>query len=294
LFSTDEFSLTVRVGDYADVSVGGFLGDCLFGHEINPVTANLRRKDVKSYWLWRNADTWLPQSLGVRVFGKANGLELDRLATNSLQNCIDSAPCTRGFQILQYINLRNRQRRYINIAQVAKLTYVDIYHPIADLEVLVAALQLPPGQAMLEKAYRRAMSTYFPDLAAIPWTFTLTPPTISVPGIILKKAAQLTLGQRLRNTPIGNHPLIRPRNYYTDYSLWSRGPLRSFIEDTLLSPGSNPAGLFDPDGLRTVIREHMEGKKDVTGFIGLALAVAIWTRQFFTPSKPVRPSSLLV
>ena len=33
----DEFPLTVRVGDYADVSVGGFLGDALFGHEMNPL-----------------------------------------------------------------------------------------------------------------------------------------------------------------------------------------------------------------------------------------------------------------
>jgi hypothetical protein len=33
---------------------------------------------------------------------------------------------------------------------------VDVYHPIADHEVIDAALQLPPDQLMFERAYRRA------------------------------------------------------------------------------------------------------------------------------------------
>jgi len=292
LFSAEEFPLTVRVGDYVDVSVGGFLGDCLFGHEINPVSARIRKQDVRRYWLWRTKGDRLPQPLMAQIFGERAGRELTALAMDSLENNIAAAPCDRGFQISQYLNLRNRQRRFINVAQLAKLPYVDIYHPIADDEVVQATLQLPPHQLMLERTYRRTLATYFPDLAAIPWTFTLTPPTISVPAIVLKKAAQLTLGRRLWGTSLGNHPLIRPRRYYVKYSLWSRGPLRSFIEETLLSPEANATGLFDPDGLRTVVRDHMERRTDVTDFLGGALAIALWTRFFYAPSTPVRPSSL--
>jgi len=294
LFSIEEFPLTVRVGDYVDVSVGGLLGDCLFGHEINPVSARLRRRDLKHYWLWRNKGSWLNESIGVQVFGERTSRDFEIMAIQSLENSITSAPCERGFQVLQYINLRNRQPHYINIAQQAKLSYVDIYHPIADREVVQAALLLPPNQLMMERAYRRALVTYFPDMASVPWTFTLTPPTISVPGIVLKKAAQLTLGRWLRKTPLGKHPLIRPRRYYSSYYLWSRSSLQPFIEETLLSPEANAAGLFNPDGLRTVVREHMEGTREATNFIGQALAVALWTRQFYTPSTPIRPTSLLV
>jgi asparagine synthetase B (glutamine-hydrolysing) len=293
LFCTEEFPLTVQLGNYADVSAGGFLGDCLFGHEINPVSATLPRQNAKAYWLWRNKGEWIPDSTAALAFGASRGREFARSAMESLDNMIASAPGERGYQVLQYINLRNRQPRFINIAQQAKLTYVDIYHPIADDAVVQAALLLPPSQLMTERAYRRALATYFPDLAAIPWTFTLTPPTISVAGVILKKAAQLTLGRWLRKTPLRNHPLIRPRRYYVDYDGWTRGALRPFIEELLLSPESNAAGLFDPDGLRTVVMEHMEGKRDATSFIGQALAVALWMRLFYAPSTPVRPGDLL-
>jgi asparagine synthase (glutamine-hydrolysing) len=292
LVCTEESPLTVRIADYVDVSVGGFLGDPLFGHEINPLSAHLRTGDVKRYFLWRTKQERLPQPLMAQIFGERMGQELRALAVDSLQDSIAAAPSARGFQISQYLNIWHRQRRFINTAQVAKLPYVDIYHPIADEEVVLAALQLPPHQLIAERAYRRAMATHFPGLAAIPWTFTLTPATVSVPTVVLKKLAQLTLGRWLRGTPLGNHPLIRPRRYYVNYTLWSRGPLRPFIEETLLSPGANATGLFDPDGMKTAIYHHMEGRQNMTGFLGKALAIALWTRLFYVPSTPIRPNSL--
>jgi len=83
-----------------------------------------------------------------------------------------------------------------------------------------------------------------------------------------------------------------PLTVRVDYSPWTRGPLRSFTEETLLSPEANCTGLFDPDGLRTTIRNHMEGRRDITGFLGRILAIALWPRLFYAPSAPVRPNNL--
>jgi asparagine synthase (glutamine-hydrolysing) len=288
----EEFPLTVRVGDYVDVSVGGFLGDGLFGYEINPVSMCLRQRDVVGYRLWRTRGGHPSSELMRQVFGENAHQEFRALAVASLQAGMAEAPSQRGFQILQHFDLRQPERRFANLAQLAKLPFVDIYHPLADGEVVEAALQLPPAQLILERAYRRAMATHLPEMAAIPWTFTLTPPTISVPAIALKKVAQLTVGQWLRGTSLGNHPLIRPRRYYANYGAWTRGPLRSFIEDTLLSPEANATGLFDPQGLRTVIRDHMERRHSATDFLGVALTLALWTRLFYAPPTPVRPDRL--
>jgi asparagine synthetase B (glutamine-hydrolysing) len=291
LSSMDEFPLSVRVGDYVDVSVGGLLGGPMFGYYMDPVSANLRKEDVKKYFLWRNTDGGISQLLE-QVFGIKKGQEFSLMAIDSLNKCIDSAPYQRGFQIYQYITLRYNQNRSSNLAQLAKLAFVDIYHPLTDKDVVAAAAQLPANQLVLEQAYRRAMVTHFPELGKILWTYTLTPLSISTPAAVLKKTAQHTLGQWLRKTPLGNHSLIRPRRYYTNHYQWSCGPLRTFIEETLLSPEANAAGLFNADGLRTVIREHMEGKRSATVFIVQALAAALWTRLFYTPSTPVRPGSL--
>ncbi len=291
LVCAEEFPLTTYVGDVVDISVGGFLGDPLFGHEMNPVYARLRRHDVMRYWLWKTKGARLPASVMARIFGDRAYRELEAMALDSLRERIAAAPSDRGFQVAHYLNIRQRQRRLINSAQVAKLSYVDIYHPFADNDVIQASLQLPPRQLMIERAYRRAMDTYYPSLAAIPWTFTLMPPTTSVSAIILKKVAQLTLGKWLRNTPFANASLIRPRRYYASYYTWTRKALRSFIEETLLSPEANATGLFDPSGLRDVVWDHMEGRIDATAFLGQALAVALWTRLFYVPSTPLGPNS---
>ena len=292
LWHMEEFPLTVRVGDYVDVSVGGFLGDGLFGYEINPISACLRKKDVVRYRLWRTRGGRPAPQLLAQAFGEQTGQELTELAMDSLERGFAEASCERGFQTIQCFDLRQAERRLANVAQLAKLAFVDVYHPIADQEVVQAALQLPASQLVTERAYRRSMATHFPKLAAIPWTFTLTPATISATGVVMKKALQLTLGKRLRGTSLGNHPLIRARQYYLDYAASSRGPWCPFIEDTLLSPDANATGLFDHTGLRTLVRDHMEGRQNLTTFLGAALVIALWTRLFYVPAVPEQPRSL--
>jgi asparagine synthetase B (glutamine-hydrolysing) len=264
LWHMEEFPLTVRVGDYADVSVGGFLGDGLFGYEMNPISARLRKQDALRYRLWRTRGSHPSQELMSQVFGERTGQELSALALKSMEETFAAIPSDRGFQTLQYYDLRQAERRYANLAQLGKLS----------------------------RAYRSAMATYFPELAEIPWTFTLTPPTISVPGVMLKKATQLTLGKWLQGTSLGRHPLIRRRQYYVNYHLWSRGTLRAFIENTLLSQELDATGLFDLHGLRTILSDHMEGRTNITGFLGKTLAIALWTHQFYIPSTPLRPDGL--
>jgi asparagine synthase (glutamine-hydrolysing) len=290
LFEADEFPLSVQIGDHVDVAVGGMLGDLLFGHEMNPVSALLRQQDVTRYWLWRTQANRLPQPLMIRVFGPKTYQELKAMAMHSLEQCIAAAPSDRGFQIVHHVNLRHRQRRYINIAQLSKLAYVDTYHPLADSQVIQASLQLPPAQMMLERAYRRAMATYYPAMAEIPWTFALMPPRVSVSTVMLKKALQFTFAKRLCSTRFGSHPLLRQRKYFSAHTSWSRGPIRPFIEETLFSPETEAIDIFEPDGLRAVMKDHMEGTLNLTEFLGATLSIALWARLFYLPVTPERPA----
>ena len=291
LSSTDELTATLHIGDYVDVAAGGFLAGPIFGYDINPWSMLIRKPDVERYYQWRYQSEHLPDDAAELVFGQQKSLEMKALANESLKRCLASAPCQRGFQVLQYFNLRHHQRRCVNSAQLAKLAFVDIYHPLADDEVVNVALQLPVSQLMVEHAYGRALAEHFPELGAIPWTFTLEPLTISRTRAVLKKTAQLTLGKLLRGTKFGQHPLIRPRVYFTNHAGWMRGEGRSFIEETLNSSELNAMDLFQPTGLKTVVSEYMEGKREATSFVSQALNFALWTRQFYLPERPEVPQS---
>lgn len=292
LFNTEEFPLTLQVGDYVDISVGGLLGGTLFGHATDPVTINLRKDGTMRYFLWRKKNQRLPPPLITRVFGEQTQREFEALAMSSLQNAITSAPTERGFQILRYVSMRHRQRRVTGFAQLSKMPYIDMYQPFLDRQVVQAGLALPASELLVKRAYRRALAQYFPDMGAIPWTFVMRPPTISALGVIVYKASQVWLGKRLQNTLLANLPLFRPLRGFVTFYPEIRGTLRGFIEETLLSPEANATGLFDPEGLRTVLQEHMEGRVNITEFIGQALTFVLWTRLFFVPSTPARPRDI--
>ena len=103
---------------------------------------------------------------------------------------------------------------------------------------------------------------------------------------------QKEVGKWLQGTSLGRHPLIRRRQYYVDYPRWTRNTLRPFIEETLLSPEMETIGLFDLNGLRTVLMDHMEGRVSITGFLGKALTLGLWARQFYAPPTPLKPDGL--
>ena len=278
LTDAQEFPLGPHMSGNVDISLGGLLGDILFGHEMNPLYRRLRRKDVVRYWMWRTQRASLPGETAQLVFGKRRARMFMEMASASLRQAVDEAPCSRGYQIAQYVNLRQRQRRFINIAQLCKLPYVEISHPLADREVVEMALQLNPDQLFMERAYRRAMVRHYPELADIPWTFAMLPPGTSDARLALARALQLPIFRRMRRFKAGGRRFVAERKPVADYRGWSRTILRPFIERTLLSPNLEPLDIFEPDGLRKAVSRHMAGELDITSFLGRAVAVALWAK----------------
>jgi hypothetical protein len=214
------------------------------------------------------------------------------LAIGSASRCFDSKRFDKGYQVIQNFQILHHQIRP-NRAQLAKLPFVDIYHPLADYDVVSAAINLPVDQLIIEKAYRKALATSFPDLENIPWTFTMAPLSISTKEAILRKVSQLTIGKWLYHKPMGQYPFFRRRRYLSDHFSWSRTVLRNFIEATIMSEELLSMGIFQYAGLQNILTDHFEGKIDATVFIGNALAIALWAKLFYLPSTPNRPKGLL-
>lgn len=282
---SQEFPLVLEMAKYVDIAVGGFMGSGYFGE--NPIYYCVRKKDVYSLWKKHSLSYLPPRSVMEQVFAVKKYADFENASDNELREAIQAAPAQKGFQVFNYAAIRQRQRRFTFSAQLLKLSYVDIYHPIADNEVWELALQLPPSQLAFKRALRRSFGTHYPHLSVLPWNINQGSMTISVRLLIWRQIYGRT-GKYLRKTfrPLKNPPISMN---YQEYSNWLRGPLRTFVEETLLSPESNATGLFNPDGLRTLLQNHMDGKQDATIFLGLALPFAIWTRMFYLPTVPLKP-----
>jgi len=70
---------------------------------------------------------------------------------------------------------------------------------------------------------------------------------------------------------------------------WFRGPLRAFVEETLLSERALARGLFRPEYVRALVREHMAGRRDLSSKLWSLLNVELWHRIWIDGERPQGP-----
>jgi asparagine synthase (glutamine-hydrolysing) len=70
----------------------------------------------------------------------------------------------------------------------------------------------------------------------------------------------------------------RKVGFLVPFASWLRGPLRGFLEETLLSERALSRGIFNPGSVRRIVREHMVGRRDHSGKLWCLLNVELWHR----------------
>jgi len=70
---------------------------------------------------------------------------------------------------------------------------------------------------------------------------------------------------------------------------WLRGPLRQYVEEILLSPRALGRGLFRPEAVRTLVRDHMKGSRDASWKLWSLLNVELWHRTWIDPEGAGNP-----
>jgi asparagine synthase (glutamine-hydrolysing) len=294
ILNAHEFVMSVEMGRHVDVAIGGMLGDDLFGRTVGPRELALKREDVPEYVLRKTSlsEAALPDAEMRRLFG----VRYDRMkdmAYSSYRVTFAEATSELAVNVRDYQNFRQSHRRRNYLGQIVKEPYIQVYHPFSDSVVLEAALQVPPGQRFLERAYRRTLCRYFPELADIEWPRMSVPPSASATAILGKQFFMRSAGKLMKVLGRDYWTWLQRRQRSMNYGEWLRGPLRGFVESMLLSESSDRVGLFCRAGLRQVVNAHLSGQRDFTAFMGSLLTFELWSRMFAPPGPPRRPETVL-
>ena len=70
---------------------------------------------------------------------------------------------------------------------------------------------------------------------------------------------------------------------------WFRGPLRTYVEETLLGQRAAARGLFRPEVVRALVRDHMTGARDASWKLWSLLNVELWHRTWIDPEGAANP-----
>ena len=274
-------SVLRRAAEVADVLLLGNGGDCLLDG------------------LWTGRADAADDELGTRLLAKLTlGLpahlvdqvvapgapfaDARRRARASLARLLAASDGDSAHDRADAFNVVHRHRRWVLQGVPAQSTHLEFRHPYYDDAVIEAALGVPAELRAERRAHVAALTLLAPALAAVrrqgkPFGFTVPPWRwqVHVAGGRLRDAV------RWRANRLGLNPfLARPRRGgFADYDEELRHGSRSLLDDVLVAPETLDRGWWRPDGLRRLVAEHLGGRANHAGALGVVLTLELYARQ---------------
>ena len=286
IFHANEYYLALEQSAQTDISVGGVLGDDLFGSGVNPRTFLLNQNKLKTYQYNQLRNNSIGDEALEQLVGKERHLRWKKMAYQSYEDCISDTKFNSPVDLLTYFNVRQIEPRFIFLSQRLKEAYIDQRYPFIDNGVIEAALQLPPSQRFVWRAYRRSFIKHFPDLGNIPWTKSLLP----LKSSWVSHSAVFLLQRIVERAPaqmpkqIGG--LYLKKKGHSDYDLWLRNELGKYTRSILLGPQANQLGLFNQEHVHKLLEDQVSGRRNLGNFIGLLLTFELWNQMQFGANSP--------
>ncbi len=226
------------------------------------------------------------QSIFTQKFLKSYWQEL----RNAFFTTVKEIDHDNPFHIADVWDMENRQHRYIFQSPRVDRHLFEVRAPLLDNEIIDFFLALPLKYRIGQRVYKKAIVFGFPELAKVPWAYSGRPiqtnPYMDLlikywnygVRICRKFASQIGLvdkGLGLDYRDVGSE--IRE-----DKALFDR-ILYPFLESEYF-----PSDIFNKEGIKIIIQQHLEGKQDHTHIIGMLITFAVAYKFFFinTSLKP--------
>lgn len=262
-----------EVARRGDVILNGLAGDVLLGGNFIKRDwwhAATRADAAAALWRWR--DKQIPTGLGGGLYGPA----LERAAGSGRAAFIAeylAAPGDEPMDAGMAFLLDNRIRRRTSCGTSLMRWRVESDQPFFDNDFLDLVCRLPHAWRFRHKIYLAMLRHGFPQAARVRWQRTGLP--AGAPTWMMYAA----LGaHRLARGPLLAR-LFKGRQV-SDFAGWMRRELRGYMSGALQDGRTLQRGLFQPDALRRIWSEHLDGRHDHSSLLGAILAVELFARLF--------------
>lgn len=182
---------------------------------------------------------------------------------------------------LDYLNITQRQRKFINYGNLLMRNFVEVRTPYTDYDFIDFCLKMPLMFKEKEFLVREMLDTYYRPFARVPQEAT---------GLSIKSGRWEKKLLKLKNALLPKYVAKRKRAY--NYDLWYRTHLKEFIRSILLSPEFKNRQIFDQNEVERMVQDHFEKKGNYSYQLGMILSFELWNRFFFDAGQ--KPSGVLV
>jgi asparagine synthase (glutamine-hydrolysing) len=227
-------------------------------------------------WLFSHLQTYMLDGTDGLLFAPAYRRDMVNLARDSLRACLrESQGIDPPLHRIWHLFISQRLRRETALSMVKFGSLVETRLPYLDNELVDALLSAPPTLKLDEEIQAYILRRRMPAFLGITNSNTGTRVGAGSLARTFGKARLKVLAK------------LRVRGYqpYERLGLWLRKDLQPLVRDLLVTPRCLERGLFDPNTVKTVVENHVNGRRNHTFLLMALMIFELGQRQFVDGAK---------
>lgn len=169
---------------------------------------------------------------------------------------------------IDYLNVTQRQRKFINYGKVGKRNFVEMRMPFLDYDFMDMCLAMPLAFRQNGNLVKHVFKKYFPALSRVPKADA---------GPLFPNRIQQAVHWRMQALK----KKLGINTSYADYNKYFRTFLRGYIQDQLSSNDFKRLPYFDHQEIKKILGDHFSGRQNYEKQIAALLTISIWSKKYF-------------
>jgi len=252
----------------------GYAGDVAFGGNFiqsSWMNNSNESEVVEHLWRWRLNSTVqkFQQSKEVSSFiQEAKPLFMQTYAEYQGETSMDT--------VMAFL-MDNRIRRVTVGGSELFRTQFSVKQPFMDVDLINAINCVPHEWRKRHRLYVDVLKHSAPDVAAVAWQRTCIP--VSSPYVFswLSLASQRAYKEARKIMPL---PDLMGNDSPSQFGVWFREDLRSYVESVIFSEQSYDRGVLPMSLLEQAWEKHLANEIDASAFLGAAMSIELFARLF--------------
>ena len=277
-----------------DVLLRGHAGELMHMNKAYNFSISRRELGIQSEagledWAFSHLRAYMLEAVDGPLLAPRHGVELDAvdvdaLARDSLRQCLqESAGMEPLVQRIWHLFITQRSRRETALSLMKFGSQVETRLPYIDNELVDLLMAVPPGMKLGETIQADILRRRRPEFLDV---INVNTGTRMGAGRTARKWAGLRQKVLAKLQVRGYQP-------YERLGLWLRRELVPLVERILLDDRCLERGIFQPDTVRSVVRQHFRNQRNHTFLIMALMIFELAQRKFVdeTPTDNLSSSS---
>ncbi len=250
-----------------------------YNYSLDDTALGLRDEEQLDEWLFQHLQAYMLDGVDQPLFVGELQQHLKELARESLRNCLQaSATASPPTQRIWHLFVSERLRRETMMSMVKFNSVVEFRLPYLDNELVTLLLSIPAEYKLDELLQAFILQERRPEFLRITNSNTGA-------GVGASKLRKRVASLQHRVFAKLGVPGYQP---YERLGLWLRRELKPTVEQILLCDETLDRGVFDPDGVRSVVTNHGQNRRNHT-FLLMAMMIFELGQRMLT-QQPVSPT----